>query len=139
MKTFKAKSSVGRWAKKNIGENWKELGTVEQNDEGWYFKENEVEKVIEAAANEVADCIARVEKAQEVETELDDDIDVVKVSLKGKSKIGSPCRVVWDIAEKMAGAKRKDIIAACVEAGIAFYTARTQYQKYTEALKEANA
>ena len=49
------------------------------------------------------------------------------------------CAVVWGIAEKMLkdGAKRKNIIEACVEHGVAYYTARTQYQKYTEAVREA--
>lgn len=108
MKTYAAKSSVARWAKKELGADWKETGTVEQDAEGkFYYKAN-----------------------------------VVKSSdgdLKGKSSIDSPCRVVWDIAEEMEGARRKDILAACVEAGIAFYTARTQYQKYREAMKEAAA
>lgn len=49
------------------------------------------------------------------------------------SAMSGACSLVWDIAEKMEGEKRKDIIAACVEAGIAYYTARTQYQKYSEA------
>lgn len=41
-----------------------------------------------------------------------------------------PTKQVWRIAESMAGAKRKDVIAACVEQGIAFGTARTQYQQW---------
>ena len=47
-----------------------------------------------------------------------------------KSTIESPCFIVWDTADKMSkqGARRKDVIAACVEKGVAFYTARTQYQ-----------
>jgi hypothetical protein len=49
-----------------------------------------------------------------------------------KSTMEGACSLVWSIAEEMEGAKRKDIIAACVEKGVAFYTARTQYQKYSE-------
>lgn len=47
-----------------------------------------------------------------------------------KSTIESPCYVVWDTADKMSktGARRKDIINACIKQGVAFYTARTQYQ-----------
>lgn len=40
------------------------------------------------------------------------------------------CAKVWEIAESMAGAKRKDVVSACVEAGIALGTAKTQYQHW---------
>jgi hypothetical protein len=43
---------------------------------------------------------------------------------------GGVCRNVWAIADSMPGAKRKDVIEACRAAGIAFGTARTQYQKW---------
>lgn len=46
-----------------------------------------------------------------------------------------PCEVVWNIAEKMKGSKRKEILAECEKAGVTFYTARTQYQKYMEACR----
>lgn len=52
-----------------------------------------------------------------------------------KSTIESPCFIVWDMADKMKGARRKDVIAACVEKGVAFYTARTQYQLWLTASK----
>ena len=148
MKTFKAKSSVSRWAKKEIGTDWKELGGVEMNDEGlFYFQPNTVVVVTkEEFKKELAKAILFPEEVtmaedltEEVKPVVEEVSDyVVKKPILHKSTIGSPCRIVWDIAEEMVGAKRKDIIAACVEAGIAFYTARTQYQKYTEALKEAN-
>lgn len=55
-----------------------------------------------------------------------------------KSSIESPCFVVWDTAEKMLkkdpDARRKDIIAACVGKGVAFYTARTQFQLFKQSL-----
>jgi hypothetical protein len=50
-----------------------------------------------------------------------------------KSEVGSPCRYVWNIAEQMWGARRKDIIQACVDSGIAYATARTQYQSFYKA------
>ena len=46
------------------------------------------------------------------------------------SAVKNPVKTVWDIADKMWGERRKDIIAACVNAGIAYNTARTQYQAY---------
>lgn len=58
-----------------------------------------------------------------------------KKEILRKSKIKKPCYRVWDIADEMTDARRKDVIAACVAEGIAFYTARTQYQLW----KQANA
>lgn len=56
-----------------------------------------------------------------------------------KSTATGPCRLVWDIAERMEGQRRKDIIAACVEAGVAYYTARTQYQMWLTIRNEERA
>jgi len=58
-----------------------------------------------------------------------------KLDVLRKSLIESPCYVVWDTADKMKGARRKDVIAACVAKGIAFYTARTQYQLWLASSK----
>ncbi len=58
-------------------------------------------------------------------------------ALRGKSTAPSPVALVWEIAHnawaaatKEAPVRRKDVVAACREAGIAYYTARTQYQAY---------
>ena len=111
-KTYVASTSVARWAKKNIGPDWIKEGTIDSNEDGRFFyapfpKEEELPKI------------------------------VAKDDIVHKSTIGSPCRVVWDIAESMPDSKRKDVLAECVKQGVAFYTARTQYQKYREALKAA--
>lgn len=58
---------------------------------------------------------------------------------KKESTASNPCKMVWEIAEKMQGAKRKDIIQACVDAGIAYNTARTQYQRYYSTVKKGGA
>lgn len=47
-----------------------------------------------------------------------------------KSTADRPCTLVWNIADAMPGAKRKEVIEACVKAGVAYYTARTQYQQW---------
>ena len=60
-------------------------------------------------------------------------------SILRKSQIESPCFVVWDTADKMVGARRKDVLAACTEKGIAFYTARTQYQLWLTSKKADEA
>lgn len=49
------------------------------------------------------------------------------------STVVRPTTMVWEIAEKMKGAKRSEVLKACVEAGIAFNTARTQYQQWSMA------
>ena len=60
-----------------------------------------------------------------------------------KSTIDSPTKTVWAIADEMIAAnpnvRRKDVIAAAVAKGIAFYTARTQYQQWLTARKESEA
>ena len=50
------------------------------------------------------------------------------------SKFGGACAAVWAIADSMVGPDgkvvRKDVIAACRAQGIAYGTARTQYQRW---------
>lgn len=64
-----------------------------------------------------------------------DKLEVTKPPQLKASWRDNPCKAVWDIAESMPGAKRKDILAACVEMGIAYNTARTQYQRFFTASK----
>ncbi len=45
-----------------------------------------------------------------------------------RSACDRPVKKVFEIAEDMAGRPRKDVIAACVAAGVNPSTARTQYQ-----------
>lgn len=60
-----------------------------------------------------------------------------------KSTTERPCKRVWIIADDMLAAnpevKRKDVISACIAAGVAFYTARTQYQQWLGVRKEMAA
>ena len=51
-------------------------------------------------------------------------------SLPRESVIDNPVKMVWEIADRMWGERRKDIIAECVRMGIAYNTARTQYQAF---------
>lgn len=58
-----------------------------------------------------------------------------KIPVTRESTIERPCKQVWHIADAMAekaggfkNLRRKDVLAYCVANGIAFYTARTQYQ-----------
>lgn len=62
-----------------------------------------------------------------------------KPEIKRRSDIARPTKAVWHIADEMFAAnpqvRRKDVIAECVRRGIAFYTARTQYQQWLTAKK----
>jgi hypothetical protein len=53
-----------------------------------------------------------------------------------ESTVERPTKQVWHIADEMKGAKRKEVLDACVKAGIAYYTARTQYQLWLQCQKE---
>lgn len=53
--------------------------------------------------------------------------------IPGKSIAKGATKRVWEIADSMPGAKRGDVVNACVAEGIAFGTARTQYQKWKSA------
>lgn len=50
------------------------------------------------------------------------------------SEVEGPTKLVWNIAEQMReqnpAVTRKEIMAACEKAGIAYYTARTQIQQW---------
>lgn len=50
--------------------------------------------------------------------------------VRAKSDVESPTKLVWQIADSMPGASRKDIIAACVAQGVHPSTASTQYSKW---------
>lgn len=52
---------------------------------------------------------------------------------RAKSDVESPTKLVWQIADSMPGATRKDIIAACVAKGVHPSTASTQYSKWNRA------
>ena len=53
-----------------------------------------------------------------------------------KSTVEKPTKLVWTIAEEMKTkdpkVTRKAILDECLKRGIAFYTARTQYQKWAK-------
>jgi len=65
--------------------------------------------------------------------------DMPDPALRGVSDVDAPCNLTWEIADKMwleardegrDPPRRKDVITACRNAGIAYYTARTQYQSW---------
>jgi hypothetical protein len=54
------------------------------------------------------------------------------------SKIENPVAVMWDICEKMKNKRRRDVLKAATDAGIAFWTARTQYQLWSQASRASH-
>lgn len=56
-----------------------------------------------------------------------------------KSQVDGPVKAMWDLCESMKGARRKDVLAKAAEQGIAFYTARTQYQLWSRAVRDSEA
>ncbi len=94
--------------------------------------------------------VVETETETETETEIETPADPIvedKVETKVKTKVEpkiienrstaeKPCRLVWDLADSMIGARRKDIIAAAEAKGVAYYTARTQYQLWAQVQKE---
>jgi len=126
MKTYAAKSSVKRAIVKSLGKEEFEKGSVVQVGDKWGF--------------EPAPVVVKEEKPTETKTVTVRTQKDLTPERRASNAV-NPCQLVWAIAEEMLaqGAKRKDIIAECEKQGVAFYTARTQYQKYTAAVKEAAA
>lgn len=52
---------------------------------------------------------------------------------RARSDVESPTKLVWQIADEMPNATRKDIIAACVARGVHPSTASTQYSRWNKA------
>lgn len=63
------------------------------------------------------------------------DRPLYNAAARERSAVKGAVGMVWDIAKDMyaKGARRKEIIAACVDAGVALNTAKTQLQHYRKA------
>lgn len=154
MRLYTKKSSAIRAAKK-AGLSTGEYEIIEEAGK-FGFRAIEAdgveEQVVEEVAPEAVDETpvepteeeATEEEASSEEEELtEEEIESLPViTIDGrlrKSTIESPSKRVWEIAEQMKAenpnVRRKDVIAACVEQGIAYYTARTQYQLWYKACK----
>ncbi|GAO01828.1 hypothetical protein [Anaeromyxobacter sp. PSR-1] len=66
-----------------------------------------------------------------------------EVAKPSKSTVEKPTKAVWAMADEMRKANpqatRKEIVDECIRRGIAFYTARTQYQRWAKSKKPTNA
>lgn len=144
MKLYTVKSSAHRAAKQAGLE--KEQYEIIEVDGKFGFQPIEVAEEPVQEATE-ADIAAMEKQADEqlVEQLNEEAAQAIEAPAKGKAKpevrhksdIERPTKAVWHIADEMSAAdpqvRRKDVIAECVRRGIAFYTARTQYQQWLAA------
>ena len=161
MKFYAAKSSAHR-AAKQAGLTKEQYEIIEQDGQ-FAFKQIEeaATEDLAAAAQALHDKatqpaveadpeIAALEKQadKELEAQLNEEAAQAiekpakgpKPDVKHKSDIELPTKRVWHIADDMKktnpDVRRKDVIAECVRQGVAFYTARTQYQQWLQVQKE---
>jgi hypothetical protein len=133
MKLYAAKSSALRAAKAAGLEQYE----IIEQDGQFGFRPIEAEDASEGEALEAMEQErdeAQNPDAPEVQADepQPEEAPAPVVKARNASTVESPVKRVWAIADSMPDAKRKDVIAACVEQGIAFYTARTQYQKWKQ-------
>lgn len=85
----------------------------------------EDQAALQAAADKLADAQA-----------VNDSVEPMRPRLSTTDK---PTKKVWHVADSMPGAKRKDVIEECVRQGIAYGTARTQYQHWFKTMNDSKA
>ena len=78
-----------------------------------------------------------------IPTKAEKKVSACKIEVTNESTVARPCKLVWHIADEMKAAnpevERKEVLAECVKRGVAFYTARTQYQQWLGVQKEMAA
>lgn len=83
----------------------------------------EVQPITPSLWDDIADTSTRQAKAT----------GSVQSGARAKSDVVSPVKIVWAMADKMVGADRKEVIDACVAAGVNKATASTQYYRWARA------
>jgi hypothetical protein len=114
-------------------EEVQESGDLEEVQESGDFEE----------VQESGDFEERLDAALQVADQEEKKESVAEADVIHESTVEHPCKLVWHIADEMTAAnpavRRKDVLAACVARGVAFYTARTQYQQWLGIQKEMAA
>lgn len=86
-----------------------------------------------------ADTIAKCKTKQVLLEQMIEVANLPDPGLRGMSEVDGPVSYVWHRCAELAAEadakgeprmRRKDVIALLVEEGVAFYTARTQYQSW---------
>lgn len=142
MKFYTTKANAKRAAKSN-GLDMDKLELIEKDGQFAYIQiENKkaAEPVIET--NSEIDLETQQKLADKVANNavVADPIAGVPSALSHQSIVERPCKEVWWIADEMKAKnpkiKRSEVIKECVARGIAYYTARTQYQQWFSVQKE---
>ncbi|VEF17239.1 hypothetical protein [Stutzerimonas stutzeri] len=141
MKTYTTKANAIR-AAKQAGWVPGDYEIIEVGDRFGY-RLNEAEDASEGEALEAMEQERDEAPADEPQPEEVPAEEAPVAKVRNASTVESPTRRVWAIADELHAAnpdvRRKDIMAACEAAGIAFFTARTQIQKWMKAKKEGAA
>lgn len=88
---------------------------------------------LEQALKESGETIEELKEDQEVADKLANASMGVDEAKPRISSCERPTKRVWDIADSMPKASRKEVMAECVRQGIAYGTSRTQYQAWFKA------
>lgn len=137
MKTYKAESSAIRAAKNILAKaGYPELlkqVSVLDTDDGF------VASLV--ASPEVVEALEKVgNKAIDVQVnEMEEEPERSDGYISESSTVSGAVALVHQIADSMPKAKRSEVIEACRKAGVAYGTARTQYQRWRSNKKEAEA
>ena len=128
MKTYSTKANARRAARQQLGEQVIEGQDFELIEiDGQYGYQPTLGDLLDKSLTD-----AELEKPA-ISTDAKPVVKTPKQ--RNKSSASNPVQLVWTMGDSMPTAKRKEIIAACVELGVAFFTARTQYQKWKQARK----
>lgn len=152
MKAYTTKSNARRAAKSAGLEQF----AIVEVEGGFSFQavaQEETAPAIETPAEMDQTTFEEVQESGDLEERLDAALAVAdqeekkaptrKIEVTNESTAERPCKLVWHIADEMKAAnpevKRKEVLAECVKRGVAFYTARTQYQQWLGVQKEMAA
>lgn len=151
MKTYSSKANANRAAKNQGLKDY----IISQNANGWFIDlfneaeaENQAAKVKELHLESVAKKELEIAEWKQKFIDYNPQLllsytpIIVKqkdIEIKRESSVKNPVKMVWQIADEMWGQSRSVIIKACVDAGIAYNTARTQYQAFYQIKKMEGA
>lgn len=152
MKAYTTKSNARR-AAKSAGLEQFEIIEVEGGFSFQAVAQEETAPAIETPAEMDQTTFEEVQESGDLEERLDASLAVAdqeakkaptrKIEVTNESTAERPCKLVWHIVDEMKAAnpevKRKEVLAECVKRGVAFYTARTQYQQWLGVQKEMAA
>lgn len=152
MKAYTTKSNARRAAKSAGLEQF----AIVEVEGGFSFQavaQEETAPAIETPAEMDQTTFEEVQESGDLEERLDAALAVAdqeekkaptrKIEVTNESTAERPCKLVWHVADEMKASnpevKRKEVLAECVKRGVAFYTARTQYQQWLGVQKEMAA